>query len=266
MKTNLPTVIYKLKETCAWSVGSACEYSYVEVTIVDDPAADCERKQVLELPTTEALHLCASMASPTVLDAILERNNFGTYAPFAGCAFPAMAQLIAKRVGHFPQAERIDLVVNMRTGTFEVYDNDLSLCGHLFHPDPVVAPAVPAEWKAMVKSELLKFCSNTARANAWLDLAPMNVYMRSCAIHSSSGYRARCVDVANVQIADNNLRGLGYFSTFLSILESLIRERSINDGCLYVFNVMEPRLALFLAKRGYLATGSVPVSYYAFFK
>lgn len=127
--SNMPKVEYRLKETCAWSKGDdQIEHSYVDVVItLPDGKA---RIETLELPTTEAVHLCASMATDSTIEALLqEKTEHGWHFPSGGCALPGLMQRIAKTatnptawLGHY-NLKYIEVRVDMRFGHFIIKDS-----------------------------------------------------------------------------------------------------------------------------------------------
>lgn len=113
---------YTMKEVCAWSVTEAAiakgtvEHRYVEVSCDAYPARD---PQVIELPTTEAIHLCASMASPATVQGLLAEVPLGQPIPsFGGLALPMVAQMLAKQSATIPGG--VDIIV-LSDGSIRLY-------------------------------------------------------------------------------------------------------------------------------------------------
>ncbi len=97
---------YTMKEVCAWSVTAAAlekgivEHRYVEISCEDHPPS---HPQVIELPTSEAIHLCASMASPSAVQGFLSNVPVGGPIPsFGGLALPMIAQLLSQKNATVP--------------------------------------------------------------------------------------------------------------------------------------------------------------------
>lgn len=80
--------------------------------------------------------------------------------------------------------------------------------------------------------------------NAWIDDGVMEVYVRK-AHHLCGALVLETIDVANVTIFDEKDRGCGLFTGFLEHVEDY-------QQVVYVENLLNPRLAVFFDKRGYL--------------
>jgi hypothetical protein len=127
--SNTPKVEYRMKEVCAWSVGDdQIEHHYVDVVITYPNGTT--RTETLQLPSTEAVHLCASMATDKTIEHLLqEKTENGWYFPSGGCALPGLMQRIAQ-VATNPIAwlkhmnlKYVEVRVDMRFGHFIVKDS-----------------------------------------------------------------------------------------------------------------------------------------------
>jgi hypothetical protein len=84
----------------------------------------------------------------------------------------------------------------------------------------------------------------------WDKLAGGDIYMRhSTRLHPVTAEHLRCIDLANVELPEDR-RGRGAFSIFLTELEEAVSQSDQFDA-VYVENVMNERLAVFLIIRGY---------------
>lgn len=119
---------YTLKEVCAWSVTEVArakgivEHRYVEIHSGTDGS---RAPQVIELPTTEAVHLCGSMGSPTFVREFLSEFQFkgdSRIPRFAGIALPMAAQFLADHNQGLDDKDRISITIAMNPdGSFRVY-------------------------------------------------------------------------------------------------------------------------------------------------
>jgi len=99
--------------------------------------------------------------------------------------------------------------------------------------------------------------------NAWLsEPCPrgrdvrIEVYVRRGhhVLTKDAGDTFPCLDLANIQVV-KEYRGHGYFTKFLSRAE---KEASNRGWAIFVESILEPRLAIFLKKRGYVDVYNQP--------
>ena len=93
--------------------------------------------------------------------------------------------------------------------------------------------------------------------NSWITMGDLRVYMRK-GVHTLPPLRAvrNTFDIASVEVTSDK-RGNGIFTEFLKVAEDLARENGFD--AVYVENLLNPRLASFLARRGYTQMGSQEV-------
>lgn len=126
-------VKYSLREVCAWSVTPAAqmrntvEHRYVDVSYTKPDGS--VQSQTLELPSTEAVHLCASMATDSTLSHLVTESHNKWWNPSAQCSLPGLIQLISaaaskhtKWLTHI-ECKYIGIRVDMRTGHFIITDS-----------------------------------------------------------------------------------------------------------------------------------------------
>lgn len=247
---TLPKIEYRLKEVVAWSVGSDCEHRYVDVVT---HLYDKQRTQTLELPSTEALHLCASMGNTSVLSALVEPTTTAVYHPAAGCALPGMVQLLAQAIAQNvldAESSPVQVLVDINPGTFSFTNAEGDdVVAMLLAPTESAAPdeAHLTEWAQYTTTELEHFLAS-ANHNSWLSLGPMRVYCRK-GHHIIQANAVDCFDIASVEVARGQ-RGRGHFLRFITTLtEVLKKHKSIQS--IYVENVLNPRLERFLLRHGF---------------
>jgi hypothetical protein len=126
-------VTYKLGELCAWSVtpkAKLCNtvaHRYVDVSYVKPDGSILD--QILELPETEAVHLCASMATDNSLHALVQESANKWYKPGGHCALPGVVQLVSKAASTQTkwlgsiECKYINIRVDMRSGHFCITDS-----------------------------------------------------------------------------------------------------------------------------------------------
>lgn len=82
-------------------------------------------------------------------------------------------------------------------------------------------------------------------SRAWLARGPLSVYMR-VGYHMIDGKLTRCLDIAN---AVSKTKGRGHFTRFLDWLENDFMPST--GGTIFVENVINQRLQVYLTRRGY---------------
>lgn len=100
------------------------------------------------------------------------------------------------------------------------------------------------------RTSLLQFL-NGPMPNTWLIHDKISIYVRK-AFHIVEGHKCCTFDVANVSV-DTSARGQGIFTNWLAMAESEASQYGL-DG-VYVENLLNLRLADWLARRGYKQTG-----------
>ena len=82
---------------------------------------------------------------------------------------------------------------------------------------------------------------------AWVTDGNLDIYVR-LALHNCQGSGLKTLDLANFEIADEDLRGQGEFTRFLEKAERVAKEL---ERTVYVESIMNDRLLGFLIRRGY---------------
>lgn len=94
--------------------------------------------------------------------------------------------------------------------------------------------------------------------NRWILMGDMRVYARK-GTHLIEGRLERCLDVASIEV-EEEARGRGLFTEWLAGAERAAKKRGL---VVYVENVLNPDLGLFLTRRGYSKVGeSSPDSFF----
>jgi N-acetylglutamate synthase and related acetyltransferases len=100
----------------------------------------------------------------------------------------------------------------------------------------------------------------SARNNAWLYYDDIEIYVRKSHRCFKRDIIARTFDVANIKV-NEQMQGQGIFTHWLTVIEDAARKAGFE--CVYVESLLNPRLADFLARRGYTQKGGIePPSYY----
>lgn len=104
--------------------------------------------------------------------------------------------------------------------------------------------------KEMVDEWVLRFIPwlVSDSQNAWIQSASISVYLRKTRRMSWDGSIKRCLDVANVNIAERS-RGRGLFTSVLKCIEAEVLDRDY--AAVYIDNVLTPRFAGFFLRKGY---------------
>lgn len=98
-----------------------------------------------------------------------------------------------------------------------------------------------------------KLLIESKHRSVWTHGGGLSVYMRRGG-HAIEGELCYCIDIASIT-ADEP--GNGIFTEFLTKIEQEIEAhigRKNSCKCVYVESIMEPRLAQYLARRGYKTT------------
>lgn len=83
--------------------------------------------------------------------------------------------------------------------------------------------------------------------NVWVCAEGMDMYLRH-GLHFIDGRVTACLDIANVLVSSP---GKGLFTEFLDAVEALVAQHP-TVHYVFVENIMNQRLAVFLRKRGYV--------------
>ena len=98
------------------------------------------------------------------------------------------------------------------------------------------------------------------RANEWIIYGPINLYIR-VGLRFIENKKVKVIDLANVIIDDETLRGKGHFSRLLRSTETLGKKYGY-DG-IYVESILNPTLIEILTKKGFrIITNYDPPSMY----
>lgn len=126
-------VTYTLREVCSWSVVASArlrnvvEHRYVDISY--EKADGSSQVQTIELPTTEAVHLCSSMATDVTLQAVIKESHNKWWSPAGECSLPGLMQLISAAASKGTKwlnridCKYIDIRIDMRSGHFIMRNN-----------------------------------------------------------------------------------------------------------------------------------------------
>lgn len=81
--------------------------------------------------------------------------------------------------------------------------------------------------------------------NRWWEFNLMRVYLR---VHKMRGIPT--VEIGNIEVIDEDMRGKGLFTTFETTFEDLIKDSGVR--LLRIMNILEPRLIGFCKRNGFL--------------
>lgn len=100
------------------------------------------------------------------------------------------------------------------------------------------------------------------RKNMWIEYPNFRIYVRK-GFHTLPPFRAfkDTFDIANISV-DEASQGKGIFTEWLTAAEDIAKEFELTP---YVENLLNPRLAQWLSRRGYCRMGPVELPSYFIF-